>query len=79
MRPIGLHLAWAAAGHKYADQTQHMRLARRHEKLNPDVSFEARSRQRAAARASGQLDRVFELERDPRDGEGDEPELHCAY
>ena len=75
-RPIGFLLAWHAASHRFSSQEEHMGLSKRSMRLDPDISFERRSALRTWAQGVDSLNGVFELERDPYPGEGDEPEGH---
>ena len=75
-RPIAFLLAWHAASHRFSSQQEHMKLSKRSMRLDPDISRERRSALRNLAQDMDSLNGVFELERDPYPGEGDEPEGH---
>jgi hypothetical protein len=77
-RPIGLLLAWLAAGHRRATQTLHCHMAKERHCTADDrelLSHAVRSDLRRKARLRPELDDLFGLERHLRTGEPDEPLL----
>lgn len=76
-RSIGMQLAWFMAArdhpHEFPDRASHAALATRSGRGSPHLSLERRTAWREWGMAQPSLGGIFDLERNPRPGEGLEP------